>query len=153
MSEPKYKERTRTDLIVVHCSATPSTRDIGAREINRWHIAQGWLGIGYHYVIRRDGTIETGRPYNTIGSHAQGVNDRSIGICLVGGTHADDPKKAENNFTQSQFDALLGLLKRLALLYPTAQVLGHRDIPGVRKECPCFDVKSWLANVTQTSIS
>ncbi|OHB39606.1 MAG: lysozyme [Phenylobacterium sp. RIFCSPHIGHO2_01_FULL_70_10] len=138
-----FQQRKGTDFIVVHCSATPPTHDWGRAEIDRVHRKQGWLGIGYHYVIKRDGTVEEGRPRDTVGAHVEGFNARSIGICMVGGVAADG-KKAENNFTPAQFDALAQLLGTLKRVFPKAAIQGHRDFPGVKKDCPSFDVRSWL---------
>ena len=60
--------------LVVHCAATPPEMDIGAKEIDLWHRQRGWSGIGYHFVIRRDGRVEAGRPLDRPGAHAQGFN-------------------------------------------------------------------------------
>lgn len=132
------------DLIVVHCSAT-GTDDIGAAEIRAWHTAppKKWSDIGYHYVIRRNGKMEHGRPEDQIGAHAQGFNDSSLGICLVGGVSADDKAKAEFNFTRAQMASLEALLAALVVRFPNATVLGHRDLKDVKKACPSFDVRSW----------
>lgn len=140
------KVRSKTDFIAIHCSATSEKLDIGAKDIDRWHRAQGWTCIGYHYVIRRDGTIEEGRDRNVIGAHVVGFNEFSIGICLVGGIDADDIKKAENNYTKEQFDSLKKLLDELKAVYPKAKIQGHRDFPNVKKACPCFDVKEWCTS-------
>ena len=70
---------------MVHCAYTTATMDIGAKDIDRWHREKGWLGCGYHKVIRRDGTVEDGRPMNKAGAHVRGINRQSIGICLAGG--------------------------------------------------------------------
>jgi hypothetical protein len=137
--------RRSTDYIVVHCSATKPSQDIGASEIRKWHVEDnGWSDIGYHQVIRRSGAIELGRPLHVSGAHAKGVNSRSVGVCLVGGINANgDP---ENNFTQKQFDALALTLEYWKLIYPKAEILGHCDLPGVTKACPCFDVREWWNN-------
>lgn len=140
-------ERERTDYIVVHCSATTDKQDIGRAEIDRWHRAKGWFGIGYHFVIRRDGTVEVGRPLKEPGAHVAGYNHNSVGICMVGGVDANDTSKAVNNFTPKQFESLAKLVKELKQLYPKATVQGHRDFPGVAKACPCFNVKSWVAQL------
>lgn len=136
-------KRTKTDLIVVHCSATRPMMDIGAKEIRRWHKELGWEDIGYHFVIRRNGEVEKGRRVDAVGSHAKGYNDRSIGICLVGGVDQDNFLKAKDNFTLDQMNALYWLLEDLHKQYPDAKVLGHRDLPNVKKECPSFDVRKW----------
>lgn len=137
------KKRASTDWLVVHCAATPPSMDIGKTEIDRWHRAKGWLMIGYHYVIRRDGRVEAGRPEEAVGSHVAGYNSVSIGICLVGGVSASG--KSEDNFTSAQYAALALLLKDLRVRYPRAKVQGHRDFPKVAKDCPCFDVRNWLS--------
>jgi N-acetylmuramoyl-L-alanine amidase len=131
------------DYIVVHCSATKPSQNIGRYEIDRWHRQNGWLEIGYHYVIRRDGTLETGRELYSIGSHAKGFNDVSVGICLVGGI--SETGESEDNFTQEQLNTLEDLIVTIAhtVSTETPEILGHRDLPGVSKDCPCFDVRSW----------
>lgn len=136
------KQRASTDWLVVHCSATTPTMDIGRAEIDRWHRAQGWLMIGYHFVIRRDGRIEIGRPEGAIGSHVAGYNSNSIGICMVGGVSATG--KSEDNYTSAQYATLATLLQELRTRYPRAKVQGHRDFPKVAKDCPCFDVSEWV---------
>lgn len=137
-----YVRRRGTDYIVVHCAATRPSQDISARDIDRWHRALGWSGIGYHFVIKRDGTLEHGRPSDVVGSHVQGHNAKSIGICLVGGV-AEDGKTPEDNFTHAQKDTLKYLVTELLQVYPKATVQGHRDFPGVKKACPSFDVGAW----------
>jgi len=105
--------------------------------------ANGWRDIGYHYVIRRGGQVEDGRPVEQAGAHVSGHNRNSIGICLVGGIN--DRGLAEDNFRPEQKTSLRKVLINLSKHFPGAQVLGHRDFPGVKKDCPCFDVRSWLA--------
>lgn len=138
------KKRTSTDYLVVHCAATRPSQDIGAADIDRWHRAQGWACIGYHFVIRRDGTVEEGRELEVIGAHVSGHNTNSVGICLAGGVTEADVSVAENNFTPAQFASLKKLLLDLRKKYPKARIQGHRDFPGVKKACPSFEVKDWL---------
>jgi len=138
------KKREKTDFIAIHCSATSSKQNIGAKDIDKWHRAKGWACIGYHYVIRRDGTVEEGREESVIGAHVENWNAVSIGICMVGGVNADDVNKAENNFTEAQFKSLKQLLIDLKHRYPKAKIQGHRDFPKVAKACPSFDVAQWL---------
>lgn len=140
----KTKRRTRTLFIAVHCSATSDKQDIGAAEINKWHRARGWACIGYHYVIRRNGVIETGRADEVVGAHVQGYNEVSVGVCMVGGVSADDITIAKDNFTKAQWASLKELLLELKVKYPKAVIQGHRDFPDVKKACPSFDVKTWL---------
>lgn len=127
--------------IVVHCAATKPTMDIGLREIRQWHRQQGWLDVGYHYIIRRNGQIEEGRPQDVVGSHVKGYNHESIGICMAGGIDASG--KPENNFTPEQFAALSGLMFKLREQFPQATIVGHYQLDS-GKACPSFDVPAWL---------
>nr|WP_250808748.1 N-acetylmuramoyl-L-alanine amidase [Neorhizobium tomejilense] len=137
-----YTVRKSTAYLVVHCSATQPKSDIGAKEIRQWHREKGWIDIGYHFVIRRDGRIEVGRPENTVGAHVENYNSASIGICMVGGINAAG--KSEDNFTPAQYAALATKLRELKAKYPGVTVQGHRDFPNVKKDCPCFDVRKWI---------
>jgi N-acetylmuramoyl-L-alanine amidase len=138
---PLVQERVR--FLVVHCSASPPSAKVDASVIDRWHRERGFLKIGYHYVINRDGRVEKGRDLTEIGAHVEGYNAVSVGICLVGGVN--EKNIPEKNFTGEQFDALTVLLHQTLARFPNCEVLGHRDIPGVKKACPSFDVKPWWA--------
>lgn len=142
----EYAYRKRTDFLVVHCSATTVDMDIGAEEIREWHVDDNhWLDIGYHYVIRRDGSIELGRPLHAVGAGVNGHNRVTLHICLVGGI--DKRKRPEDNFTQEQRSSLWNLLKELQKEFPEADICGHRDFAGVKKACPSFDVIRWAQEV------
>jgi len=156
------------DLIVVHCSATPPSMDIGAAEIRKWHtdpkpVGRGWSDIGYQSVIRRNGVLEHGRDMRRIGAHVHGYNTNSIGICVVGGINeSGDP---ENNFEPPQMATLRAYLQTLLEIFPNAQLLGHRDLSpdlnhdGVIEEnewmkaCPSFDVREWYYSELQGHVS
>lgn len=140
--------------VVVHCSATNPSANIGVAEIRDWHVnGNGWSDIGYHDVIRRSGAIEKGRSYLRNGAHTKGFNTGSIGVCLVGGV--DDDGYPDNNFTEAQFRSLERLLKMHKECYPDAEICGHRDLsPDANhdgeitkdewvKDCPCFDVRQF----------
>lgn len=139
------KVREKTEYIVIHCSATPPSMNIGVQEIDRWHRQKGWQGCGYHYVIRRDGSIETGRPDDVIGAHVVNYNHNSLGICMVGGVAEKDKVTPENNFTEAQFASAQALVSRMRAKYPKAKVRGHRDF--AKKACPSFDVKDYFTGV------
>jgi len=146
------------NLIVVHCSATKPSMDIGADEIYDWHVnGNGWSDIGYHWVIRRSGQIQTGRPIERAGAHTKGHNSNSIGICLVGGI--DELGNSEDNFTPEQYNALAYKIGELEDEYKDVDdICGHRDLsPDVDgdgeveqhewvKDCPCFDVREFIIN-------
>lgn len=138
-----FKKRTETNVIFVHCSATKPSQDIGARDIRIWHKHDnGWLDIGYHFVIKRNGVVENGRNVDVVGAHAYGHNGDSVAICLVGGIN--DKGEADANFTFEQYEALKVLIKTLRDAYPNAEIKGHRDVSD--KDCPSFDVHSFVAN-------
>jgi len=105
----------------------------------------GWNDIGYHYVIRRNGDIETGRRIDIPGAHARGHNENSIGICLIGGVDANDRKKATANFTLEQYLSLNVLIEELKETHGDMDIFGHREVDPL-KACPCFDVRAFLAN-------
>ena len=131
------------NLIVIHCAATKPNQDIGRAEIDRWHRERGWLGIGYHFVIRRNGKVENGRPLEKAGAHVQGLNANSIGICLVGGLNAKGQPAPE--FTAEQWDALETLVRTLKKQFPNARIAGHNEFAA--KACPSFNVQEWRKDI------
>lgn len=123
-------------MIVVHCSCVRPYQTSSAAEIDKWHKEKGWKSIGYHFVCRRDGTIETGRPVEVMGAHCYPHNRHSIGVCYEGGLDARG--KPYDTRTPQQKTALRALLKRLRRQFPKALIVGHRDLAPDR-DCPCFD--------------
>ena len=130
----------KINKIIIHCAATKPSMDIGTEEIRKWHLERGFSDIGYHDVIRRDGSVEEGRPMELAGAHCQGQNAHSIGICLVGGI--DEKGKPENNFTEAQFKSLRRLLQMYKTQHKKATIHGHNEFAN--KACPSFDVQDWL---------
>ena len=96
--------------------------------------------MGYHYYVTRDGTVHAGRPLYQEGAHATGYNKHSIGVCYEGGLNARGAPA--DTRTAAQKDTLRRLLQRLKKDYPHARIVGHRDLPNVAKECPCYDVQT-----------
>ena len=136
-------------IITVHAAATFARMDIGVRDIDQWHRARGWNGVGYHYVIRRDGTVEQGRPEHVVGAHVGGHNTRNLGICMAGGL-ADDGKTPQDNFTQAQYQTLNTLLDELLSRYPDAKIMGHNEFSNHRSRgCPCFDISTYRGWLTR----
>ena len=123
-------------FLIIHCSAVMPNQQSSALQIDLWHRQMGWSGIGYHYVIRRDGTVEIGRSESQAGAHVKGYNQRSIGICYEGGL--DEHGHPADTRTPAQKASLLTLLKQLKNRYPDAQILGHHNL-NPAKPCPCFD--------------
>lgn len=115
--------------------------DIGADWIRKIHVDEnGWEDIGYHIVIRRDGTFENGRQIDVVGAHCKGHNRNSIGICLIGGM--DKNGKPDSNFTLAQLTQLNQTVNYLKNYYQIKKISGHRDYS--EKECPCLDVHELL---------
>lgn len=124
--------------IIIHCSATKEGKEFTVQDINRWHIREGYNGIGYHYVIYLDGTIAKGRSVDRIGAHTKGHNEKSIGICYIGGL--DEDARPKDTRTKKQKDALKQLISDLLAEYPTiTKISGHRQYAA--KACPCFDAQ------------
>lgn len=133
----------RITHIIVHCSATPEGRDVSAADIDRYHRSRGFACIGYHWVVRPDGRIESGRSESLVGAHCRGLNRCSIGVCYVGGVDAAGHPK--DTRTPAQRKALLHLLSELRRRYPKARIYGHRDFAP--KACPCFDATKEYAGL------
>ena len=123
-------------LIIIHCSAVKPWQQSGVREIDRWHRAKGWKSCGYHYVVRRDGTVEVGRPVEEVGAHCLNRNRHSIGICYEGGLDAEE--RPADTRTEAQKKALRELLQQLHAQFPRAIIAGH-NVFNPMKACPCFN--------------
>jgi N-acetylmuramoyl-L-alanine amidase len=117
--------------------------DIDVEWVRTLHKNKGWRDVGYHYFIKRDGTVQAGRPVEMIGAHVKGWNSKSVGVCYAGGV-AEDVKTPEDNRTDAQKIAMYELITELCERFHITKVCGHRDFPNVAKACPSFDVKEWL---------
>ena len=127
----------KISLIVIHCSAVTPDQESSAAQIDTWHRKRGWkFGIGYHYVIRRNGEIEPGRPEWMVGAHCQNHNQHSIGVCYEGGL--DIRGQPDDTRTEAQKATLRRLLEDLHRRYPHALIVGHHDL-NPRKPCPCIN--------------
>lgn len=123
-----FAKRSRTTLLVLHhAAATECT----AEDIHRWHLANGWTGIGYHYLVRKDGSIYRGRPEDTVGAHALNSNSISVGVCFEGNFETE-------TMTDLQLSAGAELVADILRRYRLdgSAVCGHRDVnatacPGV----------------------
>jgi len=135
--------------VIIHAADTPASMDVGAAEIRRWHVdGNGWSDIGYHYVVRRSGLVETGRDLDgdgdieeETGAHVYGHNRGTLGICMVGG-------KPGCNFTAAQWRGLSLLVTDICKRHglTAADVYGHRDFDS-GKTCPTFDAHAWATTL------
>ena len=141
----------KINLIVIHCSATREDRTLTAFDLNLLHRRRGFNGTGYHYYIRKDGTVFLTRPVERIVAHARGFNENSIGICYEGGL--DCRGRPADTRTPEQRTSLHLLVRQLQEQFPGCKVCGNRDLsPDLNgngeiepeewiKQCPCFEVK------------
>lgn len=138
-------ENNVPNKIVVHHAVTT---DVEPQEIHSWHIEKGYGGIGYHYYIKKDGTIYRGREEKMQGAHAIGENSRSIGICLEGSYDKE-------NIEQAQMTSLVNLASSLVVKYNMENIIGHRDCNDTL--CPGENInidkiKDKVVNVLTNSI-
>ena len=119
-----FTRRSKTDEVILHHAEASSAT---VWDINQWHLDNGWVGIGYHYYIRKDGSIYRGRPEWAVGAHATGHNDRSIGICCEGAYMTETMPAA-------QLASLKELLRDIMARYGTMSLLRHRDVNAT--SCP-----------------
>ena len=124
--------------IIVHCTATKEGRDFDIEDVRNWHVeGNGWRDVGYHYLVKLDGTIQLGRPLEVAGAHCKGHNEDSIGVCYVGGL--DGFGEPCDTRTTEQVDSLGALIYTLVHTFPGSEVYGHRDFAN--KACPSFDAR------------
>ena len=123
-------------LIVIHCSAVRPGQTSSAAQIDSWHRRRGWkMGIGYHYVVRRDGQVEPGRPEWLIGAHCLHHNRHSIGVCYEGGLDSEG-RPADTRTTEQKL-AMVQLLEVLHRRYPRALIVGQNDL-NPQEDCKCI---------------
>ena len=118
----------RIDLIVIHCTASRPDQHLTLGMLDKMHQAKGWKCCGYHYYITRDGQLHFGRPEEMVGAHARHYNAHSIGVCYEGGL--DEKGRAADTLSLKQD-------------YPDAEIVGHCELEGVHKACPCFSCSEY----------
>lgn len=158
--QAEFKNITReVTEVVVHWTETPTNKNIGSEELNKIHLESGLKGIGYHYVIRRDGSLQRGRPVNIQGEHAliNNHDERSIGVVFVGGINVPSGTPNLENFvsvqslTRSQFNTFDHFCRSFYARFPGGQILGHNDIDPIEND-PGFNVREYvLANFSKAS--
>ena len=131
--------RDATDTIVIHHAAAHTCR---IEDIHRWHLANGWAGCGYHFLIRKDGSVYAGRPVGTVGAHAYGHNRSSIGVCFEGDFTEEQPTEVQ---LHSGTELVRELLRQYSIK-PSA-VKRHSDLNAT--VCPgnLFPFNYWVAEL------
>jgi N-acetylmuramoyl-L-alanine amidase len=138
----------KINKLIVHCTATPEFKNFDIEDVRDWHVkGNGWSDIGYHYLIKLDGTVQEGRPINKIGAHVGGHNRDSIGIAYVGGMDKDMNEWIDTR-TEQQKDSLFNLLMDLKYSFPDSVVYGHNDFTD-KKVCPCFNAKEEYKEISE----
>lgn len=131
-----YRRRTRGKIthIAVHHSAT---LEGSAEAFARYHVnTLGWPGIGYHYIINKDGTVDQCHDLEVVSYHVGNSNGFAVGICLVGDFRQEEPTKGQ----WTSLYSLLAYLKK-ELNIPTKNILGHQEFPEYDwKPCPSLDM-------------
>lgn len=130
-------------LVLHHAEATACT----IQDIHSWHLGNGWAGCGYHFLVRKDGSVYRGRPEQAIGAHCPGVNATSLGICAEGNYMTDIMPDAQKN-------SIVELCKYLFDKYGINEIKGHKelystDCPGTNY--PLQDIKNICASGTSIS--
>lgn len=110
-------KRKKTTMLIIHHAAAPSA---SVETIHKWHLGRGWLGIGYNFYVRKDGTVYRGRGWEYVGAHCAGYNSASVGICLEGNYETDQDMPA------AQYEAAVQLIRMALDKYPTiTEICGH----------------------------
>ena len=125
----RTRDISKIDKIVLHHSGSPMSRTT-VHGIHRWHLQQGWLGCGYHYVVHEDGSIFEGRPIHIVGAHARGYNENSIGICVTGNFEVEYPTLRQ----QENLGKLLLHLINDKLRGQSLSIKRHKDLAATL--CP-----------------
>lgn len=128
--------------LTIHCAATPEGRDVSPATVEQWDIAK-FGQKSYHWIVTLDGAMHRSLRDNQRGAHVGRNNTGNIGVCYIGGC-TKDMKRAKDTRTEAQKKALLTLVRTYQERYPGIIIRGHRDWPGVAKDCPSFDVAAWL---------
>lgn len=146
--------------LVLHCTATPEGREVSSKEIRHWHTdpvnkgGRGWKQVGYTDLFHLDGTVERLVKNNEdaevdpweVTNGAAGYNSVSRHVVYAGGL-AKDGKTAKDTRTAAQLKAMTAYVRDFHERFPQIKIVGHRDLPGVNKACPSFDVKAWLESI------
>ena len=123
--------------LIIHCSATREDRDYTPEQLKHDHLARGFIDVGYHFYIRKDGTVTQHRRLNEVGAHCRPFNRCSIGVCYEGGLDANG--KPKDTRTLKQRASLIALVLDLHRQFPKAAIRGHNEMPGaIPKLCPNF---------------
>lgn len=146
--------------LVLHCTATPEGREVTSGEIRHWHTdpvkkgGRGWKQVGYTDMIHLDGRVERLVRNNEdaevdpweVTNGTKGYNTVSRHVVYVGGV-SKDGKTAKDTRTEAQLKAMTAYVRDFHERFPQIRIVGHGELPGVKKACPSFDVAGWLRSI------
>ena len=146
--------------VVLHCTATPEGREVTSGEIRHWHTdpvkkgGRGWKQVGYTDMIHLDGRVERLVRNNEdaevdpweVTNGAKGYNTVSRHVVYVGGV-SKDGKTAKDTRTEAQLKAMTAYVRDFHERFPQIRIVGHGELPGVKKACPSFNVQEWLRSI------
>lgn len=133
--------------IVEHYSWTVPGDGTDMARIAKWHEARNFNGPGYHILVHEDGTREFGRPLWARGAHVGGHNDRTIGVCWLGGRKRGS-EDGHDTRTDAQKRELEAIYSELRAQFPSIKrIVGHRDLTAT--QCPGYDVAAARAKKKQ----
>ena len=130
--------------IIIHCVANRCNKPFSVEKLIKCGVDK-YGQCSYHYYVRYDGTVVPLLSESVQGVHARGYNSSSLAVVYEGGL--DENGKAADTRTEQQKHALYELLKDLVHDYPEARILGHCELPGVHKACPCFTASTTYASL------
>ena len=142
-----YNKMQEVEGIVLHNSGVTVLQSV--ETIHNYHKNKGWAGIGYHYYVRKDGSVYRGRPENMAGAHCPGVNSTSIGICAEGNFN-------EETMSEVQKQAIIELIRDIKSRHNIKWIKGHREIlatscPGAN--FPLEEIKNAVENIKDEEIT
>ena len=146
--------------LVLHCTATPEGREVTSGEIRHWHTdpvkkgGRGWKQVGYTDMIHLDGRVERLVRNNEdaevdpweVTNGAKGYNTVSRHVVYVGGV-SKDGKTAKDTRTEAQLKAMTAYVRDFHARFPQIRIVGHGELPGVKKACPSFDGAACLRSI------
>lgn len=138
----KLSIRSKTERIILHHAESSSCT---VEDIDNWHKKNGWTCIGYHFFVKKDGTIYRGRQENSVGAHAGGANSNSIGICFEG-------RYETEQMPDIQVEAGKELVAYLKNKYNISKVQRHSDVCST--SCPGRNFRfDEIANSTVNTVT
>lgn len=129
------KPRRWVNRVFLHCSASDNPAHDDVSVMDAWHKARGWSGVGYHFFIKKNGTIQVGRPIEQVPAAQGGNNAGTIAICCHG--------LLKEKFTEAQFNAVRALCKDINNAY-NGRITFHGHCEVSSKTCPVYDYKAVL---------